>query len=335
MILRRTDAAFIPDFLRPYQSESIETDDGYKQLCRRLTNQPEILKPGLGTPRSLPPRKPNKAALKVKPDDLQSAPVPENPRGPSEQHVRPKLVASMLRWSSLALTIAMAGAVAAVWLRSQLLETKELATTTLTAVTGGETFPFVRLSDSESGYQTAYLFAPLRDDIFFRLDAVDKEGADRSRGSNGPFGLTTPVNLSDVAVDVSPAILEAGGFSNFLFRKRWPRISPDTINSFSSSLTIGHVTLPMRDRILFRMVLSALNGTWNEAVAICKTPQGSWAVRYVVVGHFSTTKRSGTLLDRATEGYPSACKVDLFPESQGDLLFGPIKTCKSTDDECF
>jgi hypothetical protein len=54
--LRRTDTPFIPDFLRPYQSESIETDAGYDKLYRRLTKQPEVVKPALGKPRPLAPR---------------------------------------------------------------------------------------------------------------------------------------------------------------------------------------------------------------------------------------------------------------------------------------
>jgi hypothetical protein len=54
--LRRTDTPFIPDFLRPYQSESIETDAGYDKLYRRLTKQPEVVKPAQGKPRPLAPR---------------------------------------------------------------------------------------------------------------------------------------------------------------------------------------------------------------------------------------------------------------------------------------
>jgi SEFIR domain-containing protein len=56
VILRHTDNVFIPDFLRPYESESTETEDGYEKLYRRLTNQHDVVKRQLGRLRSLPLR---------------------------------------------------------------------------------------------------------------------------------------------------------------------------------------------------------------------------------------------------------------------------------------
>ncbi len=56
VLLSEADRDFIPYFLRPYQSESIETDERYEKLYRRLTNQAETLKPPLGKIRLLPPR---------------------------------------------------------------------------------------------------------------------------------------------------------------------------------------------------------------------------------------------------------------------------------------
>jgi hypothetical protein len=56
VLLRQSDAAFVPTFLRPYQVESVETEEGYVRLYRRLFNQPEIVKPALGPPRPLLPR---------------------------------------------------------------------------------------------------------------------------------------------------------------------------------------------------------------------------------------------------------------------------------------
>lgn len=56
VILRDSDRRFIPEFLRTYQNESTQTQHGYDKLCRRLTHQPEVVKPALGRLRSLPPR---------------------------------------------------------------------------------------------------------------------------------------------------------------------------------------------------------------------------------------------------------------------------------------
>jgi hypothetical protein len=56
VILRDSDRRFIPEFLRTYQNESTETENGYDKLYRRLTHQPEVVKPALGRLRSLPPR---------------------------------------------------------------------------------------------------------------------------------------------------------------------------------------------------------------------------------------------------------------------------------------
>jgi hypothetical protein len=97
VIFRESDRAFIPDFLRPYQHESTETEEGYEKLYRRLTNQPEILKPKLGLVRSLPPRnlkstslepmpplKLKKTSLDVEADDLLPAIQVERPVTPEE-----------------------------------------------------------------------------------------------------------------------------------------------------------------------------------------------------------------------------------------------------------
>ena len=49
-------AEFIPNFLKPYQRESVETEDGYEKLYRRLTNRPEVVAPEVGRLRALPAR---------------------------------------------------------------------------------------------------------------------------------------------------------------------------------------------------------------------------------------------------------------------------------------
>ncbi len=56
VLLAAAQADFIPDFLKPYQRESVETEDGYEKLYRRLTNRPEVMAPPLGKLRALPPR---------------------------------------------------------------------------------------------------------------------------------------------------------------------------------------------------------------------------------------------------------------------------------------
>ncbi len=53
--MRQTDEAFVPDFLRPFQRESIETEEEYVALLRRLSRQPAVVKPILGKLPSLPP----------------------------------------------------------------------------------------------------------------------------------------------------------------------------------------------------------------------------------------------------------------------------------------
>jgi TIR domain len=56
VVLRAADREFVPDFLRPYQGESVETDAAYESLYRRLTDQPKVKKPVIGKLRSLPAR---------------------------------------------------------------------------------------------------------------------------------------------------------------------------------------------------------------------------------------------------------------------------------------
>lgn len=56
VIFRNDDRLYIPDFLRPYQNESVATEEGYLKLYRRLTRQPEVLKPEIGRMLSLPQR---------------------------------------------------------------------------------------------------------------------------------------------------------------------------------------------------------------------------------------------------------------------------------------
>jgi tetratricopeptide (TPR) repeat protein len=48
VLLHSSDRAFIPDFLRPYGYESIETDAEYERLYRRLTDQRSVRRPATG-----------------------------------------------------------------------------------------------------------------------------------------------------------------------------------------------------------------------------------------------------------------------------------------------
>jgi hypothetical protein len=57
VVLRSSDLHLIPDFLKPYQTESVESESQYESLYRRITSQPAVEKPSLGHLRSLPPRK--------------------------------------------------------------------------------------------------------------------------------------------------------------------------------------------------------------------------------------------------------------------------------------
>jgi hypothetical protein len=50
------DSDHIPRILRPFTRYFLNTEEGYIQLYRHLTNQPSILKPELGNLRPLPPR---------------------------------------------------------------------------------------------------------------------------------------------------------------------------------------------------------------------------------------------------------------------------------------
>jgi len=56
VVFSSTDAARIPRALRGFTRYDVSTDEGYEQLYRRLTAQPEVVKPPLGEPRELPPR---------------------------------------------------------------------------------------------------------------------------------------------------------------------------------------------------------------------------------------------------------------------------------------
>ena len=51
-------AIHIPDVLASTTYYAVDTRGGYERLYRRLTNQPQIIKPDLGSIRSMPPRKP-------------------------------------------------------------------------------------------------------------------------------------------------------------------------------------------------------------------------------------------------------------------------------------
>ena len=55
VLVHSCDGQFVPYFLRPYQYESVETDEGYDALYRRLTHQPVVEKPVIGKLRALPP----------------------------------------------------------------------------------------------------------------------------------------------------------------------------------------------------------------------------------------------------------------------------------------
>jgi predicted nucleotide-binding protein len=83
VILRETDRRFIPDFLRTYQNESIETEMGYETLYRRLTNQPDVVKPELGRLRSLPPREHKNASRKSDKSQQAVVLVDSLPKDPS------------------------------------------------------------------------------------------------------------------------------------------------------------------------------------------------------------------------------------------------------------
>jgi hypothetical protein len=62
------DSSHIPDLVRDPNSYRVQTEDGYEDLYRRLTNQPRIIKPKLGQRRSLPPRE-RKSEGTAEPDE--------------------------------------------------------------------------------------------------------------------------------------------------------------------------------------------------------------------------------------------------------------------------
>ena len=58
VILKDEDVAFVPSFLKPTTYYDLSRPGGYEELYRRLTSQPVVVKPPLGTRRTLPPTEP-------------------------------------------------------------------------------------------------------------------------------------------------------------------------------------------------------------------------------------------------------------------------------------
>ena len=56
IVFRREDEAHIPVFLKAFDWYDVGTDDGYDDLYRRLTAQPEVDAPPVGTRREMPQR---------------------------------------------------------------------------------------------------------------------------------------------------------------------------------------------------------------------------------------------------------------------------------------
>ena len=56
VLFEQADRAHVPELLEGSTFYDLSTDDGYEHLYRRLTNQPEVVRPDLGPPVPLPPR---------------------------------------------------------------------------------------------------------------------------------------------------------------------------------------------------------------------------------------------------------------------------------------
>jgi hypothetical protein len=56
VVFSAEDARHRPDLLHGATFYRVDTPEGYENLYRHLTNQPEVVKPPLGTPRKLSPR---------------------------------------------------------------------------------------------------------------------------------------------------------------------------------------------------------------------------------------------------------------------------------------
>jgi formylglycine-generating enzyme required for sulfatase activity len=77
VVFSAEDARHRPDLLHGATFYRVDTPEGYENLYRHLTNQPEVVKPPLGTTRPLPPRSQRVAVVEQPPAVVQPPVAPQ------------------------------------------------------------------------------------------------------------------------------------------------------------------------------------------------------------------------------------------------------------------